>query len=56
MIEGKVMPMSPRISKILSQLFLALAALLVSSGAAAKDVSVVDLSVYANAEEAKLAG
>ena len=50
------MPMSPRISKILSQLFLALAALLVSSGAAAKDVSVVDLSVYANAEEAKLAG
>ncbi|MCX7389494.1 MAG: S41 family peptidase [Planctomycetales bacterium] len=48
--------MSPRISKILSQLFLALAALLVSSGAAAKDVSVVDLSVYANAEEAKLAG
>lgn len=50
------MPMSPRISKIRSQLFLALALLLVSSGAAAKGVSGVDLSLYANAEAAKLAG
>ena len=50
------MPMSPWICKIRSLLLLALAALLVSSGAAAKDVSGVDLSRYANAEEAKVAG
>jgi len=48
--------MSPWIRKIRSLLLLALAALLVSSGAAAKDVSGVDLSRYANAEEAKVAG
>ena len=56
MIEGKVMPMSPWICKIRSLLFHALAALLVSAGAAAEDVSGVDLSRYANAEEAKQAG
>ena len=50
------MPMSPWICKIRSLLLLALAAMLVSSGAAAKDDSSVDLSRYANAEEAKLAG
>ena len=50
------MPMSPWICKIRSLLLLALAALLVSSGAAAKDVSGVDLSRYANAAEAKVAG
>ena len=55
------MPMSPWICKIRSLLFHALAALLVaallvSAGAAAEDVSGVDLSRYANAEEAKQAG
>ncbi|RLT20386.1 MAG: S41 family peptidase [Planctomycetota bacterium] len=61
MIEGKVMPMSPWICKIRSLLFHALAALLVAAllvtaRASAEDLSGVDLSRYANAEEAKQAG
>ena len=55
------MPMSPWICKIRSLLFHALAALLVAAllvtaRASAEDVSGVDLSRYANAEEAKQAG
>ena len=55
------MPMSPWICKIRSLLFHALAALLVAAllvtaRASAEDLSGVDLSRYANAEEAKQAG
>jgi carboxyl-terminal processing protease len=56
MVEGKVMPMSPWNCKVRSILFLALAALLVSPAVTARDVSNVDLSLYANAEEARQAG
>ena len=56
MIGGKVMPMSTWTCGIRSIVLLALAALLVSPAATAKDDSGVDLSRYADAEQAKQAG
>ncbi len=50
------MPMSTWTYRVRSMLFLAMAALLISSGSDCKDTSNVDLSRYANAEEAKQAG
>ena len=50
------MPMKSWANTIQVTVFLMLAAMLVSSAATAKDVSGVDLSRYANAEEARLAG
>ena len=50
------MPLKSWANKIQSIIFLSLSVLLFSSAAAAKDSSGVDLSRYANAEEARLAG
>jgi carboxyl-terminal processing protease len=56
MVEGKVMPMKTWNCRVRSILFLMLASLIVSPNAYAKSDSDVDLSRYANAEEARQAG
>ena len=56
MVKTKVMPMSKWTHRLPSFLFLAITVLLVQPAVSAGDVSGVDVSRYANADEARLAG